>query len=842
MSETIPIQRGFNGGKFSRRLKGRSDLARYSFACEELQNFFPTVQGPAVKRSGTKFVRETTTASTAKSRLIPFNVADDQAYVLELSAGRIRFYQNGGAVLEPIRNFTSSPTATNPVVCEDALAPLSDPYLTGQSVYITGSGMAELNGRFFTVTFGSTTDFSLNGENGIGRTTFGGGGSQRHYEIAHNDTYSNDIPWTEAQLNEIQFIQTGDLMYLVHPEHPPHEIVRNATTSWTCKELEFDFIPLAAENTDDAVTLSIDSPLVGAGRTITGVNTNFTSADIGRYIAIGTEPEADDLIADWAPGISLVDYNNTVQTAGVALNAVAHRTQFEGRVYFFASGISAAGCGRKPPTHEEGTEGDGVTNYTFVNAGWGYGKITAVASATSITVEVIVEMPVSAATGAGYRGGTTDTWSWGAWDTVNKFPTAVAFFEDRLWFGGTNAEPQTVWASRTGDYENFRITPPDLADAGLQFEFLSSTLNKIEWMEGDDILYAGTAGGEFTIDSGSTTEGVTPTTVRVRRRSNYGTQASIQPKSVDSSLLFLRQTNDLHELTFDFNTDRYVAPELTRLAYDILDPGAISIEYQRDPFRLVWVVKTDGTAAVLAYDKVEDVLGWADVVLGGTGTAIESIAVIPHPDGDEDQVWLTVKRTINGGTTRHVEILEKTYTEQVNQNDAYFVDAGLTYSGGSTSTITGLNHLEGQTVVVVGDGVRQADRTVSGGSITLASAASKVHVGLQMGSTKMQTLPIETSRSTLSTASSQGWIGRITNVTLLVDLTGNNVEYGADFTSMDKWDFNESGSSIVLYNGYSPTLDVPSTWAQTRQIAIRYDEPSPCTLVAIIAKAEMEVL
>ena len=837
MSETIPIQRGFNGGKFSRRLKGRSDLARYAFACEELQNFFPTVQGPAVKRSGTKFIRDTTSSSTAKSRLIPFNVADDQAYVLELSAGVIRFYQNSGAVLESAQSFTSAPTAANPVVCTDT----SHPFENGDSVYITGSAMTQLNNRFFTVANKNTNDYELSGENGTGRSTGTGGSAQRHYAIKHN-VASNDIPWTEAQLNEIQFIQTGDLMYLVHPEHPPHEIVRSGTTSWTCKELAFEFIPLADENSDDTVTLSIDSPLVGAGRTITGVNTNFTSADIGRYIAIGTEPEADDLIGDWSPSITLVNYDKTVETGGVALNATAHRVQYEGRVYAFAGAVPSAGTGRKPLTHEEGTQGDGVAEYTFVNAGWGYGKITAVASTTSITVEVIVEMPVSAATGTGYRGATTDKWSWGAWYTVNKFPTAVAFFEDRLWFGGTNAEPQTVWASRTGDYENFRITPPDLADAGLRFEFLSSTLNKIEWMEGDDILYAGTAGGEFTIDSGSTTEGVTPTTVRVRRRSNYGTQASIQPKSVDSSLLFLRQTNDLHELTFDFNTDRYVAPELTRLAYDILDPGAISIEYQRDPFRLVWVVKTDGTAAVLAYDKVEDVLGWADVVLGGTGTAVESIAVIPHPDGDEDQVWMTVKRTINSATVRHVEVLEKTYTEQVNQNDAYFVDAGLTYSGGSTSTITGLNHLEGQTVVVVGDGVRQADRTVSGGSITLASAASKVHVGLQMGSTKMQTLPIETSRSTLSTASSQGWIGRITNITLLVDLTGNNIEYGADFTSMDKWDFNESGSSTVLYNGYSQTLDMPSTWSQTRQIAIRYDEPSPCTLVAIIAKAEMEVL
>ena len=147
MSETIPIQRGFNGGKFSRRLKGRSDLARYAFDCEEMQNFFPTVQGPAVKRSGTKFIRDTTSSSTAKSRLIPFNVADDQAYVLELSAGVIRFYQNSGAVLESAQSFTSAPTAANPVVCTDT----SHPFENGDSVYITGSAMTHLNNRFFTV-------------------------------------------------------------------------------------------------------------------------------------------------------------------------------------------------------------------------------------------------------------------------------------------------------------------------------------------------------------------------------------------------------------------------------------------------------------------------------------------------------------------------------------------------------------------------------------------------------------------------------------------------------------------------------------------------------------------
>ena len=844
MSETIPIQRGFNGGKFSRRLLGRSDLARYAFGCEELQNFFPTVQGPAVKRSGTKFVKETT-SSGAKSRLIPFKVSEGQAYVLELSAGVIRIYQNSGAVLEGDQNFTGAPTAANPVVCSDT----SHPFENGDSVYITGSAMTELNGRFFTVANKATNTYELAGENGSvpspGRSTGTGGKAQRHYAIKHGVS-SNDIPWTEAQLNKIQFIQTGDLLYLVHPDHPPHEVIRLGSTSWTCKALEYDFIPLAKENDDENITVSIDSPLVGASRTITGVGTNFTSADIGRYIAIGSDPAADDLIAEWTPDTALNKVNNTVEESGVALHIDYHRIQYEGRVYRYTTAIPSAGTGRKPPVHEDGAQSDGVASLTFVNSGWGYALITGVASTTSITVTVIVEMPVSSSSTSPYRGLTTDMWAFGAWDTVNKFPSSVAFFEDRLWFGGTEAEPQTVWASRTGNYNDFRITPTDLADTGLQFEFLSSTLNKIEWMEGDDLLYAGTAGGEFTIDSGSTTEGVTPSTVRVRRRSNYGTQASIQPKSVDSSILFLRQTNDMHELTFDFNSDRYIAPELTRLAYDILDPGAISIEYQRDPLRLVWVLKTDGTAAVLAYDKVEDVLGWADVVVGGTDTVIESLAVIPHPDGDEDQVWLTVKRTVNGATARYVEVLEKLFNSNTAQVDAYFVDGGMTYSGSSATTITGLNHLEGQTVVVVADGARKADKTVQYGAITLSAAATKVHVGLPMGSAKVQTLPIETSRSTLSTASSQGWLGRVTNIVLLVEDAGNSIEYGPDFTTMDRWNFRHAsdamGSPVPLYTGYSPSLDLPSTWAQTRQIAIRHDEPTPCVLLAIVGKAELEVL
>ena len=267
-------------------------------------------------------------------------------------------------------------------------------------------------------------------------------------------------------------------------------------------------------------------------------------------------------------------------------------------------------------------------------------------------------------------------------------------------------------------------------------------MNAIEWLAGDQQLLIGTRGGEFVASATSETEAITASNITVRRQSKYGVKPGIQPRFVDSALLFVQRAGErLHQLAYSNDSNRYIGPDMTALSDDILRPSAAELAYQSAPFRQLWVRLTDGNLATLTYVNDQDVLGWAQLELGGTGVEVESLAVIPHPDGDQDQVWMIVKRTIDSSTKRYIEYLEKPFAADTTYADAFFVDSGLTYSGSATTTITGLDHLEGQTVKVFGDGVVQADKTVSSGAITIDSA-SKVQVGLGFDA-RLQTMRLE---------------------------------------------------------------------------------------------------
>lgn len=837
MAVSIPMQTAFNGGKFGRKLKGRTDLARYSFGCETMQNFFPTVQGPAIKRSGTKFVKDAI-SPTVESRLIPFEFSDEQSYMLEFGVGEIRMYRNNGAVLEAAQSFTAAPTAANPVVCTDTSHPFSD----GDSVYITGSAMAELNGRFFTVANAGANDYELAGEDGTGRTTGTGGQAQKHFSLV-DGVSSDSVPWSEAELKNIQFVQNDNSLYLVDGANPPHVIERTSDLVWTCTEIVFDFPPLATENDDSSITVSTNQPLTTGGpATITGVGTSFSASDVGRLIAIAEDPVGSSTNAEWAPAKSSDDMDASVGVATTPYLADRHRLAYQGRVYRLTTYNVPMGL---TPPFMKGTFTDGANPLEFRNHGWGYATITARASDLSITATVNVELPLSTATGGVYQGATTDRWAFSAFDEVNGYPSAVAFYEDRLWFGGTPGEPQTVWASVSGDYLNFRITPADFSDTGLQFTFLSDTVNRIRWMAGEDVLFAGTDGGEFTVDSGSASEAISPDNVRVRRRSKYGS-AAVGAVSLASSLVFARKDSELREIVYSSDRERYSAPDLTQFSEEILRPGVGEVFFQADPYQQIWVKKTDGSVAVMTFDREEDVLAWCDFVLGGTSVVVTSANSIPHPDGDQDQVWLAVQRTVNGEARQFIEYLEKPFEPDDAVEDSYFVDAGLTYDSTAATTITGLWHLEGESVVILADGARVPNQTVSEGSITLTTAASVVQVGLQQGSARLRTLGWAATPDRVATGASQGWQGRVSNVILRVDTAGNAIEVGNDFTAMDEWSRRTPAMAmdtpVPLFTGDSPPLDLAGGYESSRQVAVRYDEPLPLTLISMIGKADTEVL
>ena len=332
-----------------------------------------------------------------------------------------------------------------------------------------------------------------------------------------------------------------------------------------------------------------------------------------------------------------------------------------------------------------------------------------------------------------YNGGQADNFRNGAWSTATGWPAIISFHDQRLVFARTTTQPQTFWMTRTGDYEDMAPSELDsvvLDDSAITVTIASGRANPITWMETGPVLLIGTSGAEFQVKPASVSKGIAPTNISVVPQTAFG---SIDPDDATrsgSSVLFIqRGGTKLREMVYDFNVDAFTSRDLTIISEHILrqNNGAIASAFQNQPSGILWLVLANGKLAGVTYDREQEVVAWHLHELGGSGI-VESVATIPGTDRDE--VYLIVRRTINGGTKRYIERIEAEFDTAAGhvKADAFFVDSGLTYSGTAATTISGLSHLEGATVQVLADGV-SLTKTVSSGAITLTTAASKVHVG-----------------------------------------------------------------------------------------------------------------
>ena len=202
----------FTGGELSPRLDGRNDLSKYASGCKTLENFIVYPHGSAARRSGSTFVAEVADSDN-KTRLIPFEFSTTQTYMLEFSNLKIRFYKDNGSILEGDKTITGI-TQANPAVVTST----SHGYSNGDEVVITAVvGMTEVNSKRFLVAGVTTNTFQLTDKDGTnvnstGYTAYSSAGTaNKVYEIA--------TPYTTAQLFDIKFAQSADVMYITHPSH-----------------------------------------------------------------------------------------------------------------------------------------------------------------------------------------------------------------------------------------------------------------------------------------------------------------------------------------------------------------------------------------------------------------------------------------------------------------------------------------------------------------------------------------------------------------------------------------------------------------------------------------------
>lgn len=414
---------------------------------------------------------------------------------------------------------------------------------------------------------------------------------------------------------------------------------------------------------------------------------------------------------------------------------------------------------------------------------------------------------------------------------TGNYPKCVSFFEQRLVFAGTINNPQTLWFSKSGDYENFTTGTAD-ADAMI-YTIASNQVNAIESIKATRTLIVMTTGGEFTVTSGATQDPITPTNLNIRKQSNYGS-AGVDAVSVGNSTLFLqRAKRKIRELAYNFDTDSYIAPDLTILAEHITDSGVVQMDYQQEPFSIVWCVRDDGKLVGLTYNRLQDVVAWHGHDFGGTNAKCKSVAVIDI-DTAEDQVYVIVERTIDGATKKYVEYLS-TYDFNSSLTEFHFVDSGLAYSGSSTTTLSGLSHLEGQTVKVIVDGATHPDRTVSSGSISLERSTTTAKVGLGFIST-LQTMRLDEGfRGTDQTKTK-----RIYDVTVrFFETVGAKV--GPNETNLDEIPFRDSSASMTapvpLFTGDKET-EFPSDYGTDGFVLVKQEQALPMTILALYPRLE----
>lgn len=581
--------------------------------------------------------------------------------------------------------------------------------------------------------------------------------------ISGGSPYEVATPYIAADVFDVHYTQSADVLYLAHRAYRPRKLVRNSATSWTMSIIDFQDGPYLPENTT-ATTLSFSS---GSGSvTVTasgtaGINDGqgFLSTDVDRLIR------------------------------------VKH------------------------------------------GSSWGWLQITAVASTTSCTATV--RAPVGTA-------GVT-TWRLGAWSDTTGWPARVAFYNERLVFGRTDYQPQTVWMSKAGGLEDFSISDPLVDDDAVTITILAGEVNEISFLAEAQDLIVGTIGAMRTISPATRAEVFSPSNVEQRRHSTYGA-SSIQPVQIGGSTIYAGYyAASLREFSFSFERDGYVSPELSILSEHILRKTVVDMAYAQDPDSIIWLVLGDGQLGGLTYERDQEVVGLhRQIIAGGADdnyrARVKSVCTIPGAT-KSDEAWLVVERTIGGAVKQYIEYLQPTF-DTVNGDtleDAFFVDCGLTYDGSPTSSISGLGHLEGEEVAILADGAVMPRATVTSGSVNLplGITASVIHAGLPYAA-RLETLaPAQHGQ-----ADGAG-IGRrrtVTDVRLDLHESGPiraGRRGGTLYDMKYRLPATPMGDAPDLGEGW---YDVPveGSWREDATIEIVSDTPTPVTIRAILTLIDGE--
>lgn len=865
----------FNRGIISPLALGRVDLERTALSAEIQTNWIPRVLGSMMLRPGLGY--QWTTKGNAQAKAIPFVFSTNDTALIEVTSGTLRVWDGDSLVTRP----TVSSTVSNGGFVTDLTGWTDNDDAGATSIWVSG-GFLSLQGDGTNVAsrYQSVSTSSAGTEHALRIVIERGPVTLRVGTAVGDDSYIDatlktgthslsftptgtyviefssaalysvlvdsvavesagimelPAPWTTSDLDFLRYDQSGDVIFVACDGHQQRRIERRSATSWSI----VDYAP--ADGPFRIINLgptSITPSALSGDITLTASKNLFKAGHVGslfRLTSAGQKVTASLTAADtytdpirvtgvfkareftvnisgtWSGTLTLQrspgepgSWTDVKTYTGNIFEIV--NDSLDNQIIFYRIGFRAG----------DYTSGTATPTLNFAGgSATGVVRVTKVASETSASAVVLKNL-----------GGDEPTADWeeGAWSTLRGWPSAVALYEGRLfWAGG-----DTIWSSESDAFEDFDDETE--GDAGpISRSVGAGPVDVINWLLPVQRLLVGTEGAEKSARSNSLDEPLTPTNFNLKTASTQGS-ARIPAVIVDHKGLFVQRSGlRVYEMDFQPKTYDYGSLDMTSLSPEVCAPGVTRMAVQRQPDTRVHCVLSDGTVALLVYDSAENVICWLKIETDG---AVEDVVVLPGED--EDQVYYLVARTIGGATKRYFERWAK---ENECQGGALNkqADSFVSYSGSATTTLSGLGHLEGETVVIWGDGKDLGTATVSGGAVSLSEPVSHAVVGLpyeaRFKSTKLAYGAA--MGSALTMRKRVNYLG-----VLLANAHYQGLQYGSDFDAMDDLPLMESGvvtPTDTVWGAFdSDPFVFDGNWGTDSRLCLKASAPRPCTVLAVV--------
>ena len=717
------LQSSFLGGQWSQFMQGRMDHPKYGTAMSLCLNALPVEEGACVRRPGTRELG--TTRAGAPGRCIAFEFVKDAPYQMEFTDGHLRLWA-GNAIATGAAVPVAGVDASTPAVVRTA-SPHGFP--TGAQVVFRTSDPAQAVaaspylGQFFSVTAIDSLSFSLSDPRtdvGTPGTAYAPGGSALLLSVAQVVDFAT--PYTQGSWASLRAVpaQSSDRAsecFLLHPNLPPMLLT---VTADPVPSLPFYQFALTTPEFADGPYLdpvqSTTATLAGSGPwsgnvlltfadPVTEINAGrgFFVSDIGRTVRLLNEPPAYAPAATYTNG-QVVSYPGPVATTGDA-----------GSSYYTMNdpADTVGQSGNQPDLSPT------IWQLTPQVSFWNWGVITGFPGTGLVNVRLKGPQAMTHAA--------VTTFALGAFSGTTGYPACGGFHQGRLWLAGVFANRFDASASN----DALNMAPTTTTGVVLDSSAISETLNSadrnmIYWFSPDHLgLVCGSLSGEWLIQASSLSDPLTPTSIQAHRVTKYGC-ANILPVRTGIALVFVQKfRRKLLELLTDVFTGKFIAPNLSLAAKNLMAPGVAEIAYQEELTPVVWARGDDGSLFGCTYRRVSAFTteepaftGWHRHSLG-SGRSVVSISVGPSPDGKLDALFLVAK---DSGGTHYVETMTSLFDEDAELPDAWFMDAALVpaaaslASDGTGITFYGLNGLNGQTATAWIGGLDCGEFQVSGGS------------------------------------------------------------------------------------------------------------------------------